>query len=152
MAIFSFIALACDHAGVSLSGHIQDYLQDNGYGYENLGALSDQQSLDYPLYIEPVVHQVLRRGAGGILVCGSGIGMSIGANRFPGIRAALCHDVTTAVLARQHNDANILVLGERLLGIRTALDCLKAFLTTSFEGGRHTQRLEQLDRFGNDLE
>ena len=83
-------------------------------------------------------------GAKGILVCGSGIGISIAANRFSHIRAALVADVTAARLSRQHNDANVLALGERLTGIATALDCVDAFLTTDFEGGRHQRRVDKL--------
>jgi ribose 5-phosphate isomerase B len=80
----------------------------------------------------------------GVLVCGSGIGISIAANRFPWIRAALCHDVTTAVLSRQHNDANVIAFGERLIGETTASDALMAFLETKFEGGRHQGRVQKL--------
>ena len=85
----------------------------------------------------------------GVLVCGSGIGISIAANRFPWIRAALCHDETTAKLSRQHNDANVIAFGERLIGETTAIEALKAFLTTEFEGGRHAARVEKLNTISN---
>src|SRR6185437_13578962 len=84
------------------------------------------------------------RARRGVLMCGSGIGMSIAANRHPAVRAALCHDGLTARLARQHNDANVLVLGARLIGPETAKDCLKIFLSTAFEGGRHARRVAKL--------
>ncbi|MBI3708891.1 MAG: RpiB/LacA/LacB family sugar-phosphate isomerase, partial [Proteobacteria bacterium] len=84
------------------------------------------------------------RARRGVLICGTGIGISIAANRHPGIRAAPCHDTTTARLARQHNDANVLALGGRLLGIEVARDCLRAFLDTPFEGGRHVRRVAKL--------
>ena len=101
--------------------------------------------MDYPDYANALA-ETLREGKAkrGVLVCGSGIGVSIAANRHPGIRAALCHDAVTARLARQHNDANVLVMGSRTTGLEVAKDCLRIFLTTAFEGGRHARRVAKL--------
>jgi len=137
------IVFGSDHAGFELKQLLKKVAHEKGYQVIDCGSYSPQ-GVDYPDYIAPVVQEVLK-GAMGVLICGSGIGMSIGANRFKGIRAALCVDGLMAKLARQHNDANILVLGERLLGKDEAISCLEAFLTTPFEGGRHARRVEKLE-------
>jgi ribose 5-phosphate isomerase B len=137
------IAFGSDHAGFAYKEFLKQATQEWGYDVIDCGTHSTT-SVDYSDYVPPVVQEV-RAGARGILICGSGIGMSIGANRFPLIRAALCGDVLMAKLAREHNDANILVLGERLIGKDQAIACVKAFLETPFLGGRHAQRVEKLD-------
>jgi ribose 5-phosphate isomerase B len=138
------VAFGADHGGYHLKSALAAVLSRMGFEILDLGTNSDD-SVDYPDYAELVVSAMKDgRAQYGVLVCGSGIGMSIAANRHEGIRAALCHDVTTAMLARQHNDANILVLGERLIDSETAEKCLKAFFTTEFEGGRHQRRVAKL--------
>lgn len=139
----STVVFSSDHAGLEYKERLKEAAQDWGYSVIDCGTHS-AESVDYPDYIEPVVKEVLA-GAKGVMICGSGIGMSIGANRFKGIRAALCFDGLMAKLAREHNDANVLVLGERLVGKEEALSCLEAFLNSSFEGGRHARRVEKLD-------
>ena len=138
------IYLASDHAGTLLKDQICEQLAKIGYEIKDLGA-NGSESVDYPDFAANLAEAMLQdEGAKGILVCGSGIGISIAANRFSHIRAALVTDVTAARLSRQHNDANVLALGERLTGIATALDCVDTFLTTAFEGGRHQRRVDKL--------
>jgi ribose 5-phosphate isomerase B len=138
------IALAGDHAGYDLKCRIAEFLKSGGYEVLDLGTHSLDR-VDYPDYGYALADTVAQGKAGfGIAVCGSGIGISIAANRNPQARCALCHDVTSAKLARQHNDANILALGARLIGIETALACVEVFLNTSFEGGRHADRVKKL--------
>ena len=138
------VALGADHAGYALKDHLAASLRAQGHAVRDLGTFGPER-VDYP----DVAHRVARAVAGGtaelgVLVCGTGIGMSIAANRHPGIRCALVHDVTSARLAREHNDANVLALGARMLGEMVALDCLATFLATAFEGGRHSHRLAKL--------
>ena len=140
------LAISCDHAGLDLKEILKEAALQWNYRVIDCGTHS-KDSVDYPDYIEPVVKEVLA-GALGLIICGSGIGMSIGANRFKGIRAALCFDSLMATFARTHNNANILVLGERFMGKKEALSCLEAFLTHTFEGGRHARRVEKLDELG----
>lgn len=117
-----------------------------GYEVEDLGP-STTDSVDYPDYAQALCGWVLGESSRfGVLICGSGIGMSMAANRFSGVRAALCHDGLSAQLTRRHNDANVLCLGARLIGVDTARDCLKQFLTTDFEGGRHERRVAKLSQ------
>lgn len=138
------IAIAADHGGVELKSQIIKSLADNGWEVVDLGT-DGSASVDYPDYAQAVAKSIINGdAASGILVCGSGIGMSIAANRYPQIRAALVHDRLSAELCRQHNNANVLCLGARLLGDATALDCVNAFVTTEFEGGRHGRRVEKL--------
>lgn len=140
------IALAADHAGIHLKAKIAEFLTKEGYEVLDLGTHSEDR-VDYPDYGYKLAEAVARGDAPrGIGICGSGIGISIAMNRNPKIRAALCHDVTSAKLSRQHNDANILALGERLIGPDVALECVKVFLATEFEGGRHAGRVEKLGR------
>ncbi len=138
------LVLSSDHAGFEYKEFLKQKAIDLGYTIIDCGTYSTE-SVDYPDYVKPVVKEVLA-GAKGIMICGSGIGMSIAANRFKGIRAALCFDGLMAQLAREHNDANILVLGERVIGKEEAVSCLEAFLKTPFEGGRHERRVEKLER------
>ena len=138
------IAVASDHAGFALKVELRALVETDGHELLDLGTFDDQ-SVDYPDYGRAIGDAVSSgRAAFGIAVCGTGIGISIAANRVPGARAAVCHDVTTARLARQHNDANILALGARVIGLATACDSVRAFLSTDFEQGRHVHRVEKL--------
>lgn len=140
----SNIAIACDHGGFELKELFKRVLAERGFEVLDLGT-SGTDSVDYPEYGKAMADAISSGQAPrGILICGSGIGISIAANRNPAVRAAVCHSGLSAKLARQHNDANVLALGARLIGIETALDCLEQFLTTEFEGGRHQRRVNQL--------
>jgi len=139
------LVLASDHAGFELKEHIREYLRQQGLVLEDCGAYSAASSnwaefgaLAAAKVAADPEHTV------GILVCGSGIGMSIVANKFPGVRAALCHDENAARLARRHNDANVLTLGARVVEPALALKIVATFLETPFEGGRHQARLDYL--------
>lgn len=140
----SIIAIASDHAGVDLKSQIREMLAARGHEVLDLGT-QGTESVDYP-DVAAALALALREGRAdrGILICGTGIGISIAANRHAGIRAALCHDVTTARLSRVHNDANVLTLGARVVGIEVAKDCVEVFLGTAFEGGRHQRRVDKL--------
>ena len=139
------LAITSDHAGYELKTLLIGILEKYAESITDLGTKSALVSVDYPDYADLLANAVISRQAGiGIAICGSGIGMSIGVNRHAGIRAALCHDGLSAALARRHNDANILCLGARLIGIETAIDCVHHFLSTPFEGGRHSKRVEKL--------
>jgi ribose 5-phosphate isomerase B len=138
------VVLASDHAGVELKQQLRAVLQDRGLEVLDLGA-HDMSSVDYPDKAEALAAALADgRAQRGVLVCGTGIGISIAANRHRHVRAALCHDVTTARLSRQHNDANVLALGARIVGAGVARECLEAFLDTPFEGGRHALRVGKL--------
>ena len=138
------IAIAADHAGFALKMALKKRLADEGYDVLDLGTDSED-SVDYPDFAGLLAEAVSQgRTARGVLLCGSGIGMSIAANRVPGVRAALVSDPETTRLARQHNDANVLALGARLIGPETAKACLRVFLATEFEGGRHRRRVAML--------
>ncbi|MBS0186225.1 MAG: ribose 5-phosphate isomerase B [Proteobacteria bacterium] len=140
------IICGSDHAGFSLKEILKLKITKMGHEFVDCGTHSSEEPVDYPDYAGKVV-EFLKQGTGdfGLLICGSGIGISIAANRSSGMRAALCYDVTSARLSRLHNDANILVLGERLIGAYTAEECLEAFLTTPFKGGeRHQRRIDKL--------
>lgn len=141
--IFSSCILASDHAGFFLREHLARWCCEWELPYQEVGALSEEESFDYPLCIDPIKTALERHDSFmGVLLCGSGIGLCMAANRHPSLRAALCHDVTSAFLARSHNNANVLVLGARLIGTQTALACFDVFLKTPFEGGRHQRRLD----------
>jgi len=138
------IALGSDHAGFDLKCLVADHLAGLGHDIEDLGAMDATTSVDYPDFGEAVGRSVVAGSAGlGVAICGTGIGISIAANKVPGVRAALVHDVTTATLARQHNDANVLCLGARVLGTVTALAALDAFLAAEPEA-RHQARLHKI--------
>jgi ribose 5-phosphate isomerase B len=142
---FKSIAIAADHAGFDLKAKLVEELKSSGYGVQDLGTHDAANSVDYPDFGKAVAEAVISGKAdAGVIVCGTGIGISIAANRHPGIRAALCHDVTMARLCREHNDANVLALGARLIGETVAKDCLEAFLTTEFAGDRHLRRVQKL--------
>ena len=138
------VALASDHAGVELKELLKSELAAREIETLDLGTNSTE-SVDYPDYGKALAEAVAAGRAGcGVAVCGSGIGISIAANRVPGVRAALCHDSLDARLSRRHNDANVLALGARTTGVDVARDCLAAFLDTDFEGGRHQRRVDKL--------
>lgn len=139
------IAIASDHAGYEMKAQIASWLAGAGYEVLDLGC-NGPESVDYPDFATALASAINgKRAARGVLICGSGIGISIAANRHPGIRAALVHDVTTARLARQHNDANVVALGARIIGAEIAKDCVDAFLATDFEGGeRHSRRIAKM--------
>ena len=138
------IALGSDHGGYSLKNEIMEYLSANGYEIKDFGTYT-KESCDYPDYAEKVAKAVAAKEFDlGILVCGTGIGMSIAANKVPGIRAALCSDTFSAHATVEHNNANILTLGERILGPGLALEIVKTFLAAKFEGERHERRLNKI--------
>lgn len=138
------VAIGSDHAGFSLKEEIKAYLVKSGIEIEDFGTHS-QESCDYPLIVQPVAKAVADECFKfGILVCGTGIGVSITANKVGGIRAALCHDTFSARMTRMHNDANVLALGARVIGSGLAFDIVDVFLKTDFEGGRHSKRVEQI--------
>ncbi len=138
------ILIACDHGGFELKEAFKKELDEQGFKIIDLGANSSE-SVDYPDYGSALASEIEKGVAEkGILICGSGIGISIAANRNPAVRAAVCHSGLTARLARQHNNANVLSLGARIIGLETALDCLNEFLNTEFEGGRHERRVAKL--------
>lgn len=139
------VAFACDHAGVALKRELTAYLPMIGdYAALNLGT-DGEAPADYPDFGAAAARSVLEGAAAfGVIICGNGVGISIAANRYPGIRAALCTGGLMARLARQHNDANLLALGSRIIGVETAKDCLREFLKTPFDGGRHEKRIAKL--------
>ncbi|ANV97439.1 ribose 5-phosphate isomerase B [Helicobacter enhydrae] len=137
--------LATDHAGVRVRDFIVEYFRGKNLDLVDFSP-SGSESVDYPDYAKKVCLEVLKTPQSrGILVCGSGIGMSITANRFKGIRAGLCTDAYMAEMTRRHNDANVLCLGERVSGLGIIESILDAFVTTEFEGGRHLSRIEKID-------
>ena len=137
--------IGTDHAGVDLKDWTVEYLREKGHEVEDLGPYTTDR-VDYPDYANKVCEAVLAdKESQGILICGSGIGMSMTANRHKGIRAALCHDAYTATVARGHNDANVLCYGERIVGKGVAASIIDAWLASSFEGGRHEQRVAKIE-------
>lgn len=137
--------IATDHAGVDLKDYTVKLLKEKGHEVVDLGPYNKDR-VDYPDYAVKVSQSVLNdAGTQGILICGSGIGMSMAANRFHGIRAALCHDAYTAQVARGHNDANVLCFGERIVGQGVAESILDAWIASSFDGGRHCGRVDKIE-------
>ncbi len=138
------IAIASDHAGYDLKTALSRDLAEMGYEVLDLGT-DGPQSVDYPDFAAALAKAVQAGEAErGVLICGTGIGMAMAANRHPGVRAAVCWDETSARLTREHNDANVLALGARLLGTEVARDCLRTFLSTDFAGGRHVGRVAKI--------
>ena len=137
------IIIGSDHGGFNLKNSIVKYLESNGFEVLDLGCYSPE-SCDYPVVAQAVANEVLSSGEKGILICGTGIGVSIAANRFSGIRASHCTDTFTARMTRMHNDSNILCLGERITGVGLALDIVDIWLNTPFEGGRHQKRIDMI--------
>ncbi len=140
------IAAGADHAGVHLKDVLVAHMRAAGHEVTDFGTTGDAR-VDYPDFGAAVARAVVDATHElGVAVCGSGIGIAIAANKVPGARAATCHDVTSARLSRQHNDANVLCVGERLTGQQVALDMVDVFLSATFEGGRHAGRVEKLNR------
>lgn len=140
------VAVASDHGGFKLKKEVIEFLNKEGIEYKDFGTFSEE-SVDYPDFALPVAEAV-RAGEfhRGILCCGTGIGVSIVANKVPGIRAALCHDTFSARASREHNDANVLTMGERVLGVGPALEIVKVWLESEFHGGRHARRVEKISQ------
>ncbi len=137
--------IGTDHAGIELKDWTVELLKSKGFEVVDFGPYTKDR-VDYPDYAHKVARAVIENsGTQGILICGSGIGMSMAANKHHGIRAALCHDAYTAMVAREHNDANILCFGERIVGKGVAESIIDAWLANSFEGGRHIQRVEKIE-------
>lgn len=138
------IAIGNDHGGYKLKGEIINYLNENGIEFKDLGTC-DCNSVDYPDY-GLAVAEAVRSGEceKGVIICGTGVGISISANKVPGIRAALCTDSFTARMSREHNNANILALGERVIGPGLAIDILDTWLKAEFQGGRHKTRVDKI--------
>lgn len=137
------LAIGCDHGGYALKCEVMKHLTERGIEFKDLGC--DGETVDYPDIAEKVCEAVADKSAErGILICGTGIGMSMAANRIKGIRAALCGDCYSARLTRLHNDANVLCMGARVIGAGLALQIVDEFLDTGFEGGRHAKRVEKI--------
>ncbi|HEX3015230.1 MAG TPA: ribose 5-phosphate isomerase B [Desulfobacteria bacterium] len=138
------IALGSDHGGFRLKNEIKQVFSSRGLTFTDLGTFSTD-SVDYPDFALAVAEEVASgRCSLGIICCGTGIGVSIVANKVPGVRAAVCHDPYSARMAREHNDANVLTLGERVTGVGLAMDIVEAFLSAAFAGGRHAARVEKI--------
>ncbi|MBE6008310.1 MAG: ribose 5-phosphate isomerase B [Lachnospiraceae bacterium] len=140
------IALGCDHGGFGLMQEVIKFLEENNYEYKNFGTYSED-SCDYPDYAKKVA-EAIQKGEceKGILICGTGIGISITANKFKGIRAALCHDCFSAKATREHNDANIVAMGARVVGPGLATEIVRLFLTTPFSNDeRHIRRINKIE-------
>jgi ribose 5-phosphate isomerase B len=143
------IALGSDHAGFPLKREIMEYLKTKNIEFKDFGTFSED-SCDYPDFAERVGEQVASKNYEfGILVCGTGIGISISANKIPGIRAALCGDTFSAHASREHNDANVLALGQRVVGSGLAMDIVDTFLNAEFQGGRHKKRIDKITMIEN---
>lgn len=138
------IAIGSDHGGFNLKGELIRHIQSKGYEIKDFGCYSPD-SVDYPDIAHDVAEAVLKgEYERGILICGTGIGISIAANKVPGIRAALCGDCFSAKASREHNNANILALGERVIGVELAKMITEIWLATEFEGGRHSRRVDKI--------
>jgi ribose 5-phosphate isomerase B len=139
------VALGSDHGGIELKNEIKKHLEAKGVEVVDFGTHSTD-SVDYPDYAKLVGNAVVNGEADcGILICGTGIGISIAANKISGVRAALCHNVWTTRLTREHNDANVLCMGGRVIGLGIALEMVDVFLATEFEGGRHAIRVGKIE-------
>ena len=138
------IAVCCDHGGLSLKQEVLRHLEEKGLEYKDFGTNSPE-SCDYPDIVKPLC-QAIQRGEcdKGVIICGTGIGICMAANKMKGIRAALCHDSFSAEFTRRHNDSNIIAFGARVIGPGLALQLLDIFLNTPFEGGRHAVRVEKM--------
>ena len=136
--------IGCDHAALHMKNDIVGYLNDKGYDVEDMGTYTPDR-IDYPVYAEKVCKAVVAdKGSLGILICGTGIGMSMAANKVKGIRAAAVSEVYSAILTRQHNDANVLCFGARVIGIETAKMIVDGFLGAEYEGDRHQNRVDMI--------
>jgi ribose 5-phosphate isomerase B len=147
--VFTMIAIASDHGGFSLKQEIMAYLSENGKEYKDFGCYTDE-ACDYPDFAFSVAEAVAEGDyAFGILVCGTGIGMSLAANKVKGIRAAVCADTFSAKYTKRHNNANIICLGARTTGAGLALDIIKAYMDSEFEGGKHARRIGMISEYEN---
>lgn len=142
------IAIGCDHAGVEVKNEVSAMLTESGWKVIDCGTHT-LDSVDYPDIAEKVAREVLTKGILGVLICGTGIGISIAANKIPGIRAAVCTDAFTAEMCRRHNDANIIAVGARVLEISDIKSIIKIFIKTDFEGGRHQIRVDKIAALEN---
>ena len=139
------IIIGCDHGGLNLKHKVVEHLKEIGYEVEDVGTYTTE-SVDYPIYAKKVAHAVADgKYEKGIIICGTGIGVSIVANKVKGIRASLCGDTFSAKATRQHNNSNILCMGERVIGAGLALDIVDIWLTTEYEGGRHQKRIDMME-------
>lgn len=139
------IIIGCDHGGLNLKNKVIEHLKEIGYEVEDVGTYTPE-SVDYPIYAKKVAHAVADgKYEKGIIICGTGIGVSIVANKVKGIRASLCGDTFSAKATRQHNNSNILCMGERVIGAGLALDIVDIWLTTEYEGGRHQKRIDMME-------
>jgi ribose 5-phosphate isomerase B len=139
------IAIGSDHAGFQLKETLKAYLQKKGFEVKDFGTFSEERA-DYPDFAHPVANAVETHAAErGVLICGSGNGVNITANRHHGVRSALCWNAEIATLARQHNDANVMALPARYIDVKEAEKCLDTFFSTPFEGGRHTERVTKIE-------
>lgn len=146
------IALGCDHGGYCLKAAIIDYLKEKNIEYKDFGCYSEE-SVDYAVYAKKVAESVASgESQKGILCCGTGIGISIAANKVKGIRAAVCTNEFCAEMTRRHNDANILAMGGRVINTETAVKLTDIFLNTEFDGGRHTRRINQITAIENNTD
>ncbi len=143
------VVVGSDHAGFQLKEYLKSLLAGWGHDVVDVGTAS-MESVDYPEFGAAVGRKVVELGARGVAVCGSGIGISMAANKVPGVRAALVSEPVAARLAREHNDANVICFGERLIGRAIAEEALRVFLATEFSGGRHQKRVSQLDALGRE--
>ncbi|QGU94131.1 ribose 5-phosphate isomerase B [Clostridium bovifaecis] len=138
------IAIGCDHGGFRLKNAVIEHLEKRGMEVKDFGTYTEE-SCDYPEFAQKVAEEVVAKNYEfGIVICGTGIGVSITANKVPGARAALCHDTFSAHATREHNNANILAMGERVIGVGLALEVVDTFLGAEFEGGRHERRIDKI--------
>ncbi len=140
------IALGADHGGYELKTYIEKYLATSGYDYKDFGTF-DKTSVDYPVIAKEIAKSVTNGNfSRGIIICGTGLGVCITANKIPGIRAVTCHDTYSAKMSRAHNDSNILTMGGRVIGVGLALEVVEKWLKTEFEGGRHKRRVDMIEK------
>lgn len=138
------IAIGCDHGGFRLKNAVIEHLEKKGIEIKDFGTYTEE-SCDYPQFAQKVAEEVVAKNYDfGIVICGTGIGVSITANKVPGARAALCHDTFSARATREHNNANILAMGERVIGVGLALEVVDTFLGAEFQGGRHERRVNMI--------
>ena len=138
------IIIGSDHAGVELKSIIRDYLINEGYKVEDIG-VHTKESVDYPIIAKQAAEKAVNESKYAILICGTGVGMCISANKVKGIRAVVCSDTTTARFSREHNNANVLCFGARIVGENLAKDICKVWLESTFQGGRHKNRIDMIE-------
>ena len=144
------VVIGCDHAALDMKNQVADYLREKGYDVTDVGTYTND-SCDYPVIAHSLCKKIQDRShERGILICGTGIGMSMAANKHHGIRAACCSEPYSAQLTRQHNDANVLCFGARVIGLGTALQLVDTFINTEYEGGRHQRRVDMVNQIEKD--